>query len=286
MALIVGDDFQHILRVLNTNVDGREKVGRRFRFLLVREWVFGERVRMRSSSTSDGEAKPFWDHRLSGRIASRDEWERWNATRARDGSWRGGHICARECVLFEPFGCSRHARSGAKSDVIVSFLKMCRTKGSKRGERPHAHFVFLEQNFLFTHHATNAISFLVTQQVMYSLTKIKGIGRRFANIICKKAEIDMGKRAGELSAAELESLMVIVSNPRQFRVPDWFLNRKKDVKDGKYTQLTSNQLDTKLRDDIERLKKMRNHRGLRHYWGIKVRGQHTKTTGRRGKLGR
>ena len=83
----------------------------------------------------------------------------------------------------------------------------------------------------------------------------------------------MGKRAGELSAAELESLMVIVSNPRQFRVPDWFLNRKKDVKDGKYTQLTSNQLDTKLRDDIERLKKMRNHRGLRHYWGIKVRGQ-------------
>jgi len=125
-----------------------------------------------------------------------------------------------------------------------------------------------------------------TIQVMYSLTKIKGIGRRFANIICKKAEIDMGKRAGELSAAELESLMVIVSNPRQFRVPDWFLNRKKDVKDGKYSQLTSNQLDTKLRDDIERLKKMRNHRGLRHYWGIKVRGQHTKTTGRRGKLGK
>lgn len=146
--------------------------------------------------------------------------------------------------------------------------------------------MFLEQNVLCTHHATNAISFLVTQQVMYSLTKIKGIGRRFANIICKKAEIDMGKRAGELSAAELESLMVIVSNPRQFRVPDWFLNRKKDVKDGKYSQLTSNQLDTKLRDDIERLKKMRNHRGLRHYWGIKVRGQHTKTTGRRGKLGR
>lgn len=27
----------------------------------------------------------------------------------------------------------------------------------------------------------------------------------------------------------------------------------------------------------------RNHRGLRHYWGLRVRGQHTKTTGRRGK---
>lgn len=120
-------------------------------------------------------------------------------------------------------------------------------------------------------------------KVMYALTKIRGIGRRFANVVCKKAEIDMGKRAGELSAAELESLMVIVSNPRQFRIPDWFLNRQKDYKDGRYLQLSSNALDTKLRDDLERLKKIRNHRGLRHYWGIRVRGQHTKTTGRRGK---
>jgi small subunit ribosomal protein S18e len=36
------------------------------------------------------------------------------------------------------------------------------------------------------------------------------------------------------------------------------------------------------RDDLERLKKIRNHRGLRAYWGLRVRGQHTKTTGRRG----
>ena len=32
--------------------------------------------------------------------------------------------------------------------------------------------------------------------------------------------------------------------------------------------------------DIERMKRVRLHRGLRHYWGIRVRGQHTKTTGR------
>ena len=120
-------------------------------------------------------------------------------------------------------------------------------------------------------------------KVMYALTQIRGIGRRFSNVVCKKAEIDMGKRAGELSAAELESLMVIVSNPRQFRIPDWFLNRQKNYKDGKYLQQVSNQLDTTLRDDLERLKRMRAHRGLRHYWGLRVRGQHTKTTGRRGR---
>ena len=59
--------------------------------------------------------------------------------------------------------------------------------------------------------------------------------------------------------------------------------RQKDIKDGRFTQIVSNVLDTKLREDLERLKKIRNHRGLRHYWGLRVRGQHTKTTGRRGR---
>ncbi|KAK8647015.1 hypothetical protein V6N13_120774 [Hibiscus sabdariffa] len=121
------------------------------------------------------------------------------------------------------------------------------------------------------------------QKIMFAMTSIKGIGRRFANIVCKKADVDMNKRAGELTAQELDNLMTIVANPRQFKIPDWFLNRQKDYKDGKYSQVVSNALDMKLRDDLERLKKIRNHRGLRHYWGLRVRGQHTKTTGRRGK---
>lgn len=65
------------------------------------------------------------------------------------------------------------------------------------------------------------------------------------------------RRAGELSAAELEGLMVIVANPRTFKIPDWFLNRQKDHKDGRYGQITSSALDTKLREDLERLKKIR-----------------------------
>ena len=52
---------------------------------------------------------------------------------------------------------------------------------------------------------------------------------------------------------------------------------------GKTNQVMANFLDNKLREDLERLKKIRAHRGLRHYWGLRVRGQHTKTTGRRGR---
>jgi small subunit ribosomal protein S18e len=38
-----------------------------------------------------------------------------------------------------------------------------------------------------------------------------------------------------------------------------------------------------MREDLERMRKARIHRGLRHMWGLRVRGQHTKTTGRRGR---
>lgn len=118
---------------------------------------------------------------------------------------------------------------------------------------------------------------------MYALTGIKGIGRRYANICCKKADIDLNKRAGELTADEMERLVNIMQNPLEFKIPNWMLNRQKNHKDGAYLQLVSNSLDNTLREDLERLKKIRSHRGLRHYWGIRVRGQHTKTTGRRGK---
>merc|ERR1712146_671756 len=77
-------------------------------------------------------------------------------------------------------------------------------------------------------------------KVMFALTSIKGVGRRFSNVACKKAEVDLNKRAGELPAEEVERLVTIVQNPRQFKVPYWMLNRKKDVKDGKYTQCVSN----------------------------------------------
>merc|ERR1719233_647335 len=121
------------------------------------------------------------------------------------------------------------------------------------------------------------------QKIMFAMTSIKGVGRRYANLVCKKADIDMNKRAGELTDDEVERVVTIMQNPRQYKIPDWFLNRQKDHKDGKYSQLLSNALDSKLREDLERLKKIRAHRGLRHYWGLRVRGQHTKTTGRKGR---
>lgn len=47
----------------------------------------------------------------------------------------------------------------------------------------------------------------------------------------------MNKRAGELTDDEVERVITIMQNPRQYKIPDWFLNRQKDHKDGKYSQV-------------------------------------------------
>ena len=92
---------------------------------------------------------------------------------------------------------------------------------------------------------------------MYALTAIKGIGRRFANLCLKKAEVDPEKRAGELTPEELERLLKVIEEPKAYKIPNWFLNRQKDIKDGKYSQIIGAQVDSKIRDDLERLKKIR-----------------------------
>ncbi|KAJ2002392.1 ribosomal 40S subunit protein S18B [Coemansia thaxteri] len=121
------------------------------------------------------------------------------------------------------------------------------------------------------------------KKIMYALTSIKGVGRRYSNMVCKKADIDLNKRAGEFSVEELERVVEIIQNPLQYKIPQWFLNRQKDHTTGKFSQLVANGVDNSLREDIERLKKIRVHRGIRHHRDLRVRGQHTKTTGRTGK---
>lgn len=59
---------------------------------------------------------------------------------------------------------------------------------------------------------------------MYALTKIKGVGRRYSNLVCKKADVDLNKRYASTSKPRLatrdpkdttNSLPVLVSSPRK-----------------------------------------------------------------------
>ena len=94
-------------------------------------------------------------------------------------------------------------------------------------------------------------------KVMFALTAIRGVGRRFSNMVCKKADVDMNKRAGELTKEEIDKLVDVMQHPLSYKIPVWFLNRKRDVKTGTNSQLIANQLDTKMREDWERMRKIR-----------------------------
>ena len=122
-----------------------------------------------------------------------------------------------------------------------------------------------------------------TLKTSYALTKIKGISARLANAILKKAEIDPDKRAGFLTEAEIERVEEIVNDPAKFGLPSWLLNRRKDVENGKDVHLISADLVLRTKMDIEQMKEIKSWRGYRHAYGLKVRGQRTKTTGRAGK---
>jgi len=117
----------------------------------------------------------------------------------------------------------------------------------------------------------------------YALKRIKGISLSFANAILKKAGINPNIRTGFLTEAEVEKIEEIIKAPEKFGLPNWLLNRRKDLETGKDTHLITADLLLKTKMGIEQMKEIKSWRGYRHAYGLKVRGQRTRTTGRTGK---
>jgi small subunit ribosomal protein S13 len=122
-----------------------------------------------------------------------------------------------------------------------------------------------------------------TLKAPYALRKIKGISLNLANAILKKAGIDPNMRAGFLTEEEVEKIEEIIKEPTKYGLPAWLLNRRKDLETGKDTHLISADLILRTKTDIEKMKELKSWRGYRHAYGLKVRGQRTRTTGRTGK---
>ncbi len=122
-----------------------------------------------------------------------------------------------------------------------------------------------------------------TLKVAYALTKIKGINIRLANAIVNKAEIPSEKRLGFLLDTEIKKLEEIVKNVQDYDFPSWLLNYRKNPETGEDTHLITSDLDLQIKTNIEKMKEIRSWRGYRHAYGLKVRGQKTRTTGRKGK---
>lgn len=116
--------------------------------------------------------------------------------------------------------------------------------------------------------------------VKQELTKIKGVGPSIAIAILYKAKIPPNLRVGQLSDEQIERLEDIIKNIESY-FPSFLLNRRFDRVDGKDHHLIGSDLTFTQQQDIDFEKSIGSWRGYRHSYGLKVRGQRTKSTGRR-----
>lgn len=103
------------------------------------------------------------------------------------------------------------------------------------------------------------------KKILYALQYIYGVGLTRAQEVLAKANVDPDKRAKDLDANDL--------------------NRIQRSMDG---YLLEGDLRRDINDSIDRLKRIRAYRGLRHQAGLPSRGQRTRTNARnsRGAAGR
>jgi small subunit ribosomal protein S13 len=122
-----------------------------------------------------------------------------------------------------------------------------------------------------------------TLKIAYALTEIKGIGLNLSSAILKKANVNPDARVGLVTEAEINRIEEVIKDPAKFGLPVWLMNRRKDAETGKDGHLITSELVLRTKTDIDQAKEIRSWRGYRHAYGLKVRGQRTKTTGRAGK---
>ena len=120
------------------------------------------------------------------------------------------------------------------------------------------------------------------RKLIVGLTQIKGIGFNFATAISSTLKINTNSNIGNLTEANVQAIEKLILNPIEAKFPLWFLNRQKDIETGKDMHLLTSDIPFTLRNDIERERITVSWRGYRHLSGLKVRGQRTRTSGRRG----
>ena len=121
-----------------------------------------------------------------------------------------------------------------------------------------------------------------TKHVPYALAKIYGVGINFGYAVARAVGIDPMTRLGQLTDRQLALLEDAITNPGKYVIPTWMWNRRRDPVTGKDMHLIGAELNLTMREDIEREKRIKSWRGVRHMLGLKVRGQRTRTTGRKG----
>lgn len=105
-------------------------------------------------------------------------------------------------------------------------------------------------------------------------TKIKGVSWSISNVLCKKLSIAKKTKIGDLSKEQIDKIESLLSG---LNIPDFLKNRQKDPETGESRHILTNELDVRKDFDIKRLKQIKSYKGIRHSFGLPVRGQRTRS---------
>lgn len=119
-------------------------------------------------------------------------------------------------------------------------------------------------------------------RLIKSLIKVYGIKFAMANAVCTYYNLDQNKKIGLFQPDELKKIEDLVRNPKG-KLPSWLLNRRKDPETGEDQHVISTDLKMKKDFDIKMMRKMKSYKGMRHSFGLPVRGQSTRAHFRHGK---
>ena len=114
-----------------------------------------------------------------------------------------------------------------------------------------------------------------------SLMRIKGIGPQVSKSLLNILKLDKKTKLETLNEEQIEEIENTITHLDKY-LPNWMLNRKSDYETGKNIHLIGPELEFASREDINRHKKIKSYKGIRHSFGLRVRGQRTRTTGRKG----
>lgn len=119
-----------------------------------------------------------------------------------------------------------------------------------------------------------------------ALRLVKGVGANLAaNLvgpISAKLGVPPSELIGNLSEAQTGELELMVKFPQKHGVKKFLLNRQQDFDSGEDKHLLMADLTFAVRQDATRERDSRSYKGWRMSIGQKVRGQHSRTTGRTG----
>ena len=119
------------------------------------------------------------------------------------------------------------------------------------------------------------------KKLIHGLTSIKGVGYHMGALIANELDIDRNIKFGNLNDAQIEKIQKTLERILEI-APGWMLNHRKDYETGEDIHLLGPEIDMRLRDEINIMKKIRSYRGIRHERGLPARGQRTRANNRKG----